>query len=415
MELSMNSLLATELLDTSLLDDRDLLASVQPVLHDKNKLEEMERQGKQWPVFATHHLDPRLQEKLPFTWRPEPKTIMAWLLWQLQNRKGRLDKMINLNTMVKIWAATQRLIVENCGLYYEKADLKKISEWILRVLPRRKAISTKLIKKPVAGPETVLDLINFLWKYDEFEMHPRSRLQTSFLLLVLLFHGLRPSEFLEVPIYAQSNEGLLYGDFELKLTRHPITGQTRWLLQVRLRNRKYKRFNEGKTEYHVLKLDSDRPLLCPVTQFLALAITDKALEGIESVDDLESVRLSKTSSSTVITCKKGMESQPIVRRQDDFYNISPDRIIQYDSFRHSLRELGIRAGYEAPFTAYMFRRGHGNILDKAVTAAERRQRKPDLCVCSQCSMFKEHQQARVVEAHQLRLSRRVPRQCCFEL
>ncbi|KAF2226738.1 hypothetical protein BDZ85DRAFT_256687 [Elsinoe ampelina] len=293
-----------------------------------------------------------------------------------QNQEGQIREKIRKRTVSKIWHCTQRNILKGCRQQLTEAERKVMSDWIMKVLPRRKMCSTKRLAKAVAGPETAADLVVYLWAHDEDEMHPRMRLQLSLLLLILLYNGLRPGEFMESVHYPDSNEGLLYGDFVLILVRNAHRDDLRWLLEVRLRNRKWRRHDEGLNEWHLLKMDSRRPHLCPVSHYIGLALADNALEGISSVSELERVRLSDTAVSTRISCKPEMERIPVIRRmtEETRRQVSADKIIRYDAFKDMLRRLGARAGYTIRLTPYQFRRGHANILDSAVTPAERRQR-----------------------------------------
>lgn len=107
-------------------------------------------------------------------------------------------------------------------------------------------VSTKAYAKPIAGLDVAEDLIEFLWKCDEYEFtHPRMRLQLVFSIILFTFLGSRPGEIIESEAWKDSNEGLWYGDIEL--SRQNTVEYKGLVLHVRLRNRKCQRKNEANT------------------------------------------------------------------------------------------------------------------------------------------------------------------------
>lgn len=89
-------------------------------------------------------------------------------------------------------------------------------------------------------------LLFFIWNCDDFVYrHPRSATQISFLLLLLGYLGIRPGEAIESTAHLSTNEGLTYGDTELRLVL--FRGVHRLQLIIRLGLRKNHRENDAET------------------------------------------------------------------------------------------------------------------------------------------------------------------------
>lgn len=109
---------------------------------------------------------------------------------------------------------------------------------------REKGASTKRRTKPVALFNDVEHIIHFMWCIDTYEwLHPRQMIQMTWYLLVAAYYGLRPGEIIQSSSHREENEGVLYKDTALYLTRHD--DRPKYLLKVRLRNRKNQRAIEG--------------------------------------------------------------------------------------------------------------------------------------------------------------------------
>lgn len=118
----------------------------------------------------------------------------------------------------------------------------------------------------------------------------------------------------------------------------------------------------------------DRRELCPVTQILALAMADHAIEQVECPDDLERVRYRDGQAVRRLHIRATYEQVPLLRAMDRDRTISKTNILSTDSLRTQLTTLGQRAQYNDPMVAYNFRRMHGNMLDsKLATEGKRRQ------------------------------------------
>ncbi|KAJ5035249.1 hypothetical protein J3E74DRAFT_232059 [Bipolaris maydis] len=187
---------------------------------------------------------------------------------------------------------------------------------------------------------------------------------------MLTLMGMRPGEFIESSNWKESNEGLLYRDVKLLRSSEADGG---FMLHVQLRNRKGHRHNHKQGALMLLTEEPEDRALCPVTYFLALALADGVFEGCKTLSDLQSMKPSPGSSYCEFPYHADVGNLPILRCCQPDGSISPTRILTYYGFHWMIRSLGQRAGYKDKLTAYCFRRGYGNAIDKIVTAAQRQQ------------------------------------------
>ena len=88
------------------------------------------------------------------------------------------------------------------------------------------------------------DVLYFMWALDEFEFnHPRVRPQIALSLLLMLYIGLRPGEFVESNAHRGSNEGLHWGDVQFMMIAD-CNGQPLWRVELKMRNRTHDRNRE---------------------------------------------------------------------------------------------------------------------------------------------------------------------------
>ncbi|THX79856.1 hypothetical protein D6D05_04782 [Aureobasidium pullulans] len=193
------------------------------------------------------------------------------------------------------------------------------------------------------------------------------RLQLSFAILVMMYQGLRPGEFIECSSQRGLNEGFTYQDFALQA--QPGSQKRRWVLQITVRLRKNHRGNQRNNVTHILTDEPGNPHLCPVTHFCALAFADGAFQNLRSPEDLNRVKTGAT-----VRIKDSVKHTSVLRRLDQAGHVSPTLVFGADSLNFYLNGLGERAGYRDNLTAYAFRRGHGNKLDQMVSSVQRRQR-----------------------------------------
>ena len=110
--------------------------------------------------------------------------------------------------------------------------------------------------------------------------------------------------------------------------------------------------------------DRDHPELCPVAQLLALAIADRALVGVEHPDDLKRISTPSGRRTALVRIRDEIRDIPVLRcLEGRDLPISSTLIMKSNALNYELESLGQRAGYAKRFSAYVFRRGHGNLLD----------------------------------------------------
>ncbi|KEQ83187.1 hypothetical protein M438DRAFT_336521 [Aureobasidium pullulans EXF-150] len=240
----------------------------------------------------------------------------------------------------------------------------------IQKLPDMEGASTSGRAKPLASVELAKHLLHFLWVCDEYIFkHPRIRLQLSFAILVMMYQGLRPGEFIECSSQRGLNEGFTYQDFALQAQPGSHGEKRRWVLQITVRLRKNHRGNQRDNVTHILTDEPGNPHLCPVTHFCALAFADGAFQNLRLPEDLNRVKTGAT-----VRIKDSVKHTSVLRRLDQAGHVSPTLVFGADSLNFYLNGLGERAGYRDNLTAYAFRHGHGNKLDQMLSSVQRRQR-----------------------------------------
>lgn len=111
------------------------------------------------------------------------------------------------------------------------------------------------------------------------------------------------------------------------------------------------------------EMTSDRSL-CPVTHFMALAIADEALEGVDKPSRLHELRIQNSRNAQSIRIKPSMKDVPILRASNSKGAISNVEILTTDNALVMLKGLGQRAGYKENISLYAFRRGFANSIDR---------------------------------------------------
>jgi hypothetical protein len=127
----------------------------------------------------------------------------------------------------------KRAVKINTRYQYNPEQNKEIENHI-KDLINQGLVSTCARPKPVAPIAVAKDLIIFSFTEDEYtHLHPRMRIQSDFMIVLLSTVGLRPGEVGESEAWYKSNEGLLYKDIDLVYSE-----KDGWALYLKLRNRK---------------------------------------------------------------------------------------------------------------------------------------------------------------------------------
>ena len=216
-------------------------------------------------------------------------------------------------------------------------------------------------------------LFEFIWRHDSHDYkHPRYRLQIALTILLFFHLGLYPTIAL--------SEGFYYRDTKLLVTKY--NGAMRVLLIVCLNDRR-KFQNSGKrwsgwelfpqmlhpvlTPRRRTMILADNPSkrhICPVTIFLALALADGVIDGVQG-HHLTSLEIGEFPAWKVINYKPETLDLPVMRRA--LHNaLSPSRALSPNDLHKTVHTLVQRAGHISTWNA---------IRDDNKKAAEREKRR----------------------------------------
>jgi hypothetical protein len=105
--------------------------------------------------------------------------------------------------------------------------------------------------------------------------------------------------------------------------------------------------------------------LCPVTPFLALAIADGAIEGIQCADDFRAMAASEWSGCISLRYANDAGDKPIFRRTGNRSKVISSCSIKASGLQKNLQAQVTRAGHECTFS---------NMLLDARTSSQRLKR-----------------------------------------
>ncbi|PIA93163.1 hypothetical protein CB0940_05062 [Cercospora beticola] len=305
---------------------------------------------------------------------PGEAQLQAFFLWCLLKRKGKLGGKLTVQTFKKYLIQLRRLFRDrHGGTPISLRTSENLRNYVNGGLAQRGA-SREAMPRPVATPAVVIDILYFLWALDEHEFdHPRMRLQLSFSITLLLYFGIRPGEFIESSSHSGGNEGVFYGDLDVMVLLHE--GRRRFAIEVQLRNRKGVRGLRVKDTSMALLQEFERPELCPVAQLFALALADGAFEDVHSAADIRNIATPPPDVFQRLRVRESMKKVPVLRRLEGRGKAtSQEKIATCKELGPVMEALGHRAGHRERFTPYTIWRGHGGLLDRAVSAARRQQR-----------------------------------------
>lgn len=124
----------------------------------------------------------------------------------LKIRKGRISKKITGTTLVKYLFSLYR---DSTSDSIDPHVIQEARSAISNVFVRKWSASVKARPRSLANRAVVLDLLHFLWAYDEDPFYTsRTRIQLSLAIMLLFYLGDRPGEIVESSKHRGSNEGL---------------------------------------------------------------------------------------------------------------------------------------------------------------------------------------------------------------
>ncbi|KAI7489735.1 hypothetical protein KC357_g2124 [Hortaea werneckii] len=332
----------------------------------------MERYRREWIEFCAEFRVEVLDHNRPFSTPPLLNVVRAFLHYQARRKKGRLGPKISVRTLQKYWVELQLEIKRQSGHTYAEHEIRDMENVVNNSIRQKECLSTKSRPKSLADGPVVRDVLHYLWALDEYEYsHPRMRIQTSLAILVLYYLGLRPGELVESSAHNGSNEGIWYGDLDIRMKAN-AEGQREFTVQLLVRNRKGRRGREDRDEVENLREEPTERNMCPVTHILALCFADEVFKDLSSSADLARIRFPPGRESVRLLVREDKLRLPLLRRLNYNGTLSQTKILTADYQCKYLTNLGWRAGYRDNLGTYPLRRGFGNKLDKFVTPAQRR-------------------------------------------
>ncbi|KAF2872039.1 hypothetical protein BDV95DRAFT_493419 [Massariosphaeria phaeospora] len=288
--------------------------------------------------------------------------IKAYLSWRSKTAQSKLGKHIAMTTLLKELEQLQRVVRLVTGHSYDPKVKIELKSHVQRLV-KSGNVSTKAKEKSLALSRDSEEILNFLWRYDEYTFaHPRIMIQLTFWLLISSIWGLRPGEVVESSCHRLSNEGLKYKDITFSLARR--NGTLQYQILIALWNRKFHRDHENAVQSITLSEETDpgKRFVCPVRWFLSLALADEVFVQCKDPADFEDRWIQDGCNSRQFRIREDKQELPILRKLD-LYKISEDRIMSATSVGTYLRSLGQRCGYSQDVTCYAFRRGFANGVD----------------------------------------------------
>ncbi|KAF9733691.1 hypothetical protein PMIN04_012523 [Paraphaeosphaeria minitans] len=331
----------------------------------------IKRITKQWQRYCINVSS--LNGTEPFKTAPDVKLIRGFLKWRVKKGKARLDERITVSTLSKEFEQLQRAVKFKIDHTYHAGEKHDIAQYI-KELSFTHGASTKKRTKTVALYRDIEDCIHYGYCCDEKGYsHPRILLQLVFFFILSAYTGLRPGEIVESSSHRNKNEGILYKDVTLFLNRRE-NAAPRYMIRVRVRNRKFRRGNEGLQQSIDLHEETEPEYIhaCPVRLFLSFAMADEAFEPWFTWEEIDRRTLSPSAASRCYPIRKQVQDIPVIRAACGTA-IHPTRILSASALHHLLVEFGQRCGYKLPLTCYSFRRGFANGIQGKASAPRLRQ------------------------------------------
>ncbi|KAL5438495.1 hypothetical protein PMIN06_010218 [Paraphaeosphaeria minitans] len=272
----------------------------------------IKRITKQWQRYCINVSS--LNGTEPFKTAPDVKLIRGFLKWRVKKGKARLDERITVSTLSKEFEQLQRAVKFKIDHTYHAGEKHDIAQYI-KELSFTHGASTKKRTKTVALYRDIEDCIHYGYCCDEKGYsHPRILLQLVFFFILSAYTGLRPGEIVESSSHRNKNEGILYKDVTLFLNRRE-NAAPRYMIRVRVRNRKFRRGNEGLQQSIDLHEETEPEYIhaCPVRLFLSFAMADEAFEPWFTWEEIDRRTLSPSAASRCYPIRKQVQDIPVIR------------------------------------------------------------------------------------------------------
>ncbi|KAI6914838.1 hypothetical protein KC318_g431 [Hortaea werneckii] len=274
----------------------------------------MHRYRREWLEFCLRFNIEVHDYDQPFSTPPSLNTIRSFLQFQARYKKGRLEEKLCVRTLHKYWVELQLEIKRQSGHSYTPRQITDMENVIKGDIREKEGLSTKSRPKSLADGPVVRDVLHYLWALDEYEYcHPRMRIQLSFAILLLFYIGLRPGELVESSAHNSTNEGIWYGDLDIRM-KADAQGCPEFTVQILIRNRKGRRGQENRAEVENLREVPEERHMCPVTHTLALCFADKVFRDLDGPEDLARIRFPPGRESVRLHIREDKLKVPVIRR-----------------------------------------------------------------------------------------------------
>ncbi|KAI7362130.1 hypothetical protein KC354_g7535 [Hortaea werneckii] len=258
----------------------------------------MERYRREWIEFCAEFRVEVLDYNRPFSSPPLLNVVRAFLYYQARRKKGRLGPKISVRTLQKYWVELQLEIKRQSGYTYAEHEIRDIENVVNNSIRQKECLSTKSRPKSLADGPVVRDVLHYLWALDEYEYsHPR----------------LRPGELVESSAHNGLNEGIWYGDLDIRMKAN-AEGRRGFTVQLLIRNRKGRRGREDRDEVENLREEPTERNMCPVTHILALCFADEVFKDLSSPADLARIRFPPSRESVRLLVREDKLRLPLLRR-----------------------------------------------------------------------------------------------------
>ncbi|KAL4869119.1 hypothetical protein BDV12DRAFT_208701 [Aspergillus spectabilis] len=297
----------------------------------------------------------QFQEGYPAPTLPELKRVIRF---KIASTKGKLDKEKGYPTMDSILNFAQKLIPG----YYIKTGLenKLTFQWIDHTLVADGAL------KNIHKPKFNYKLQDFertmigLWAGDDpFFMQGRYRVQFHFTTLLFLCTGARVGAFAP-GLKDKASRGLRYQDIELVLFR---TDDAPWKMGYRVDQRWVKNNRDPENiQFGTAIWDCDEPLYAGALYLLAMALSDNALFGFSSSEEIFEQRIPEGQDELVLRWKEEARSRCVIRNVTAT-EVTEDALTQ-DKYEKDFRILMNAVGYYITATIHAIRRALGAAVQR---------------------------------------------------
>ncbi|EXJ72789.1 uncharacterized protein A1O5_03936 [Cladophialophora psammophila CBS 110553] len=250
------------------------------------------------------------------------------------------------------------------GTETKDEDRSEVYNWVRKTLTAEGVVVKAHLPKHNFTARDLTRLLVTLWTKDDLIfIHERYRIQFTLITCVYCWTGARLGAFF--------TGGLRYEDITLVLQRTDEFGRWRFIYRLDQRWVKNNRDPEN-IVFGTAGKEHDIFIYNEAAFFAILAITDGALFGISSVEDLRDRKIAHGKDEVILEFNDSALSQPILRKctkNGGVTNEPMPRSAYEDIFRSTLQN----ANYFCAASMHAIRRALGKEVDKDYTPVQRSQ------------------------------------------